>query len=112
MRWPWAEPGEVLADSERAGASVTSDMVCSFLARISGGDGLADLDERREAAPEHALAVERHRLGPGLHFGIGHDFLPARIAGLLVGPGDEGEDDIFAFLGLHRHKEIGDLAVL
>src|SRR3954469_17913838 len=72
------------------------------------GGGIEDLFE---AAPEHALAIERHlALGPQAF--VGHDLAPRLVAGLLVGPFNEAEDDRLAVLGFHRAIEVGDLTVI
>ena len=41
------------------------------------------LNDRLEAATNHALAVEWHGVSLGLHAGIGHDLVPSRLAPLL-----------------------------
>src|SRR5687767_9054605 len=63
-----------------------------------------------EAAPEHALAGERH-LAFGLQALVGHNLFPRLVADFLVGPFDEREDDLFALFGLHGAVEVGDFAL-
>src|SRR6185503_17233318 len=106
-----------------AGASSvrTSDISTSFffpvVSSFSGGDWgrclpnflLGGVENFIEAAPEHALAVERHfTLRPQAL--VGHNRLPGFVAPGLIGPLDEGEDDAFSILRLHRAVEVGDLA--
>src|SRR5688572_23545135 len=92
-----------LAVAARGGASVTSDMAVPFL--LTGGSGVRGLalgrvKDRLEAAPEHPLAGKGH-LALGLQRLVGHDLFPSLVARVLVGPFDEGKDDILAILGLH-----------
>ena len=69
------------------------------------------VDDRREAAIDHALAVERHVGVVRLHPPVLHDLRPGRVARLLRGPFDPGVDDLLVARGLHRALEVGDLAV-
>ena len=48
----------------------------------------ADFDDGREAAEDHALAVEGHGLEIGLHALVLHGLLHARVPRLLGGPDD------------------------
>src|SRR4249920_1179764 len=72
------------------------------------------LDDRLEAAPEHALAVEGHLLRvhvllePRLDHDLLHDAV-ALLAGLVR---HEGEHDHLALLQLHALRERGPLAGL
>ncbi len=70
---------------------------------------LGGVDDRPEAAPEHALAVERH-VAFRLHVSSAIIFSQPSSRVCLVRPFDQGEDDLLALLGLHRPLEVGDLA--
>ena len=69
------------------------------------------VDQRREAAEDHPLAVEGHRGAHLLHAGIAHDLLIGRIAGRPVGIFEPGEDDLLVGPGVHGLAEIRDLAL-
>ena len=65
------------------------------------------VEQQVETTPDKPLAVERHVLR--LHARVFHELLVARVAHLLRGPLDPGEDDYLTFLGFHRALEVGDL---
>src|SRR5215217_5997048 len=67
------------------------------------------VEDRLEGAPEHALPSEGH-VALRLQALVRHDLFPSLIAGFLVRPFDEGENDLFAVLGLHGPVEVGDFA--
>src|SRR5688572_15388639 len=75
-------------------------------------DGLSlGVDDRREAAIDHTLAVEGHIVLVRLHARVGHYLLPRVVADLLRRPFDPGIDDRLVTLSLHRTLIVGDLAV-
>src|SRR6476646_20182 len=99
----------------------TSDIsTSSFVQRVSVRSGadrgrrllsllLRGVENLLEPAPEHALSGEGH-FALRLEALVRHDRLPRLVADRFAGPFDEGEDHAFAFLGLHRAIEVGDLA--
>src|SRR5262245_20439770 len=118
MKPPW--PADVAECPSRSrGASVTSDMILSLrestkqLASLNAGRlaRFCSVENGLEPAPEHALPGKWH-LALRLQALVGHDLLPGLVAGVLVRPFDEAEDDGLVVLGLHRSIEIGDLAVV
>src|SRR5690606_40169957 len=68
------------------------------------------VEQLREAAPYHALAVER-RFRSRLHARVVHGSLQTLVARGFVRPLHEREDDALVCLGLHGALEIGHLAV-
>ncbi len=68
-----------------------------------------------EAAEDHPLAVERHRVGFRVHARIlevgGHHLGHAGVARGLVGPFDPAEDDRLVVLRLDRAVEVGGVAL-
>src|SRR5690606_16100901 len=71
----------------------------------------AQVEQRFEAAENHALAVERHRIVGRIHARILHHLPDARVAGGLVGPFHPCEHDRLVGGGPHRAAEVGDLAL-
>src|SRR5687767_7625437 len=77
---------------------------------------MSELDDRLEAAPEHALAVERHVLRVhvllplGVRHEVLHDLLVDAVALAARAVDDEREDDRFAALQLHAPRKRGPLA--
>src|SRR5690606_23266798 len=69
------------------------------------------VEDRLEAAVDHALAIERWIPVLILHALVGHRLRPAGVAGRLVGPFDPGVDHGLALLRLHRPAVVGQLAV-
>src|SRR5260221_3668358 len=117
MKSPRGSPRDsvtvALATSSRTSVMFSSLLEWLVRARSGGfGDLLQRVEQWLEAAPEHALAVERHFHRAGLHLGIGHQLFPGRVAYFLARPQDEREDDIFVVRRLHRAIEIGSVAVL
>src|SRR4029078_13197922 len=75
-----------------------------------GAAGRAFLDDRVEAAHDHALAVERHALTHFGHARVAHELLVRGVAGLPIWIFEEREDDLLVGLGIDRLAEVGDLA--
>src|SRR5690606_11287327 len=88
------------------------------LARVAGSYSINALlldvlrvDDRLEAAVDHALAVEWHGSGVGLHARVSHHLLPALDTSLLRRPFRPGEDDDLVVPGLYRAPVVGQLAL-
>ena len=64
-----------------------------------------------EAAVDHPLAVERHRVRVRLQPRVGHHLGHAGVARLARWPFDPGEDHRLVGLALHGHREGRDLAL-
>src|ERR671932_785859 len=83
----------------------------------AASDGMArgrlpsDVQDRREAAEDHALAIEGHGLAHGLHPGVGHDPLVRGVSDFLRGIFDPAEDDDLILLRLHGTAEVSELAL-
>src|SRR5688572_11400637 len=78
---------------------------------VTRGAPTAFVDDRIEAAKDHALAVERHVREHLLHARVFHHLLVGGLVSRLVGVLDPGEDDGLVILGLYRTLEIGHLAL-
>jgi hypothetical protein len=81
-----------LAASTRCRHTVLLELLpadpCLFIARVSH---FSALNDRLEAAIDHAFAVEWHGIRLRLHAGIGHHLVPGRFARLLRWPDDPRE---------------------
>src|ERR671912_2755661 len=86
-------------------------MIMSARGRARSGREDSSIQDRRKAAVDHALAVERHWVLAGLHALVGHHLLPALVARLLGRPFDPAVDDVLIGRGLHGALVVGDLAV-
>src|SRR5690349_15364515 len=81
---------------------------CISSASLTGTSGLHD---RREAAEEHPLGVERHLRHIALQALVGHDLLVDLVARLARLVDDPREDDGLVVAGLDRAWERGHLAL-
>src|SRR5262249_20106304 len=63
------------------------------------------LNDRHEAAKDHALAVERHGVLVRLYARVAHERLHALVAHLARRPNDPREDYGLVGLALHRHRK-------
>src|SRR3546814_17787770 len=69
----------------------------------------SNVEDRGEAAVDHAPAVEKAVVG--VQARVVHDLRPGGVAGFLGRPFDPGIDDGLAVLRLYRPLVIGGLAV-
>src|SRR5262245_31273543 len=94
---------------------------CRGLAVAGPDDGVVELDthasppslfhDRHKAAEDHALAVERHRIGVRLHAWISHQRLHAFVPHVPRGPDDPREDHSLVRFALDCHRERGHLSL-
>ena len=72
---------------------------------------VAGIDDHLEAAKDHPLAVERHRVGLRIEARVGHHFFLHPVARFLRRPDHPREDHCFVGLALDRHGKRRHLAV-
>src|SRR3546814_12629816 len=101
-----------IKSSENALDAAGSAVIKSYQIGVPWGLGIGRLlsgvgiEDRHEAAEDHALAVEGHRRVA--HCGVFHDPGHARVEGLLVGPFDPRADDVLVLSGVDPPLAGGD----